>query len=229
MIIAVSGITPSLKAQLSNISGVDVRDWKAGEPYRIIITSGLTAQTSATQSAGETTGTEAHPTTASKQPEALGQIDPAILDAVRVGTPLLCIPQTDALSDGCAQQLAAAGAFAFNGNVGGYRAPWMGNWYFGREHALFDGLPTNAALGNFYQIPARQSNGLLIDKHPDAAPGAPMPEILIAYSRDHDRQVGAGTFTTHLGKGKVLYHRTPEFHPVLQARFLANALHWLTA
>jgi len=56
-----------------------------------------------------------------------------------------------------------------------------------------------------------------------------MPEILIAYSRDHDRQVGAGTFTTHLGKGKVLYHRTPEFHPVLQARFLANALHWLTA
>ena len=97
----------------------------------------------------------------------------------------------------------------------------MGNWYFGREHALFDGLPTNAALGNFYQIPARQSNGLLID-------GKDV-KILIAYSRDHDRQVGAGTFTTRLGKGKVLYHRTPDFHPVLQARFLANAIRWLTA
>ena len=89
----------------------------------------------------------------------------------------------------------------------------------------FSGLPTNAALGNFYQIPARQSNGLLID----AAPGESAPEILVAYSRDHDRNVGAGTFTTRLGKGKVLYHRTPEFHPVLQARFLANALRWLTS
>ena len=229
MIIAVSGITPNLRAKLSNISGADVRDWKAGEPYRIIVTSGLTAQTSNTQSVGETTGTEAHPTTAAKAPEVLGHIDPAILEAVRAGTPLFVLPQTDALSDGCAQQLAAAGAFAFHGNVGDYRAPWMGNWYFGREHALFNGLPTNAALGNFYQIPARQSNGLLIDRHPDAAPGQPAPEILIAYSRDHDRSVGAGTFTTRLGKGKVLYHRTPEFHPVLQARFLANALRWLTS
>jgi beta-galactosidase len=215
--VAVSGISPALREQLP----AELLEFKPGEAYDLIITSGLTADTSATQSVGETTGTEAHPTTASKQPEALGQIDPAILDAVRAGTPLLCIPQTDALSDGCAQQLAAAGAFAFHGNVGGYRAPWMGNWYFSREHALFDGLPTNAALGNFYQIPARQSNGLLID-------GKDV-EILIAYSRDHDRQVGAGTFTTRLGKGKVLYHRTPEFHPVLQARFLANALHWLTA
>ena len=154
----------------------------------------------------------------------VGQIDPAILDKVRAGTPLFCIPQTDALSDGCAQQLAATGAFAFHGNVGDFRAPWMGNWYFGREHAIFDGLPTNAALGGFYQIAGRQSNGLLID----AALGQPAPEILIAYSRDHDRKVGAGTFTTRLGKGKVLYHRTPEFHPVLQARFLANALRWLS-
>jgi hypothetical protein len=230
--IAICGITSELRKQLQNygdkhcLSFVDFDpNYEKRYKYRAVITSGLTAQTSATQSVGETTGTEAHPTTAAKKPEALGQIDPAILDAVRAGTPLLCIPQTDALSDGCAQQLAAAGAFAFHGNVGGYRAPWMGNWYFGREHAIFDGLPTNAALGNFYQIPARQSNGLLID----AAPGQPAPEILIAYSRDHDRQVGAGTFTTSLGKGKVLYHRTPEFHPVLQARFLANALRWLTA
>jgi beta-galactosidase len=219
--VGVSGISPVLRQQLESLGCAAVSDFKHGEIYGAIITSGLTAHTSATQSAGETTGTEAHPTTAAKQPETLGQIDPAILDAVRAGTPLLCIPQTDALSDGCAQQLAAASAFAFQGNVGGYRAPWMGNWYFGREHALFDGLPTNAALGNFYQIPARQSNGLLID-------GKDV-KILIAYSRDHDRQVGAGTFTTRLGKGKVLYHRTPDFHPVLQARFLANAIRWLTA
>ena len=225
--VAASGISPALRKQLSSIMYLDVEDFDPAQVkyYDVIITSGLTAHTSASQSVGETTGTEAHPTTADKQPEALGQIDPAILDAVHAGTPLFVLPQTDALSDGCAQQLAAAGAFAFHGNVGDYRAPWMGNWYFGREHALFSGLPTNAALGNFYQIPARQSNGLLID----AAPGESAPEILVAYSRDHDRNVGAGTFTTRLGKGKVLYHRTPEFHPVLQARFLANALRWLTS
>ena len=30
------------------------------------------------------------------------------------------------------------------------------------------------------------------------------------------------------GKGKLLFHRCPDFHPVLQQRFLANALRWLT-
>jgi hypothetical protein len=221
---AVSGISEPLKKQLIAVGDYtcfSITDFEPGKTYSAIITSGLTAHTSASQSVGETTGTEANPINAVQTTKELGHIDPAILDAVRAGTPLFCIPQADSLSDGCAQQLAAAGAFAFHGNVGDYRAPWMGNWYFGREHAIFDGLPTNAALGNFYQIPARQSNGLLID-------GKDV-EILIAYSRDHDRQVGAGTFTTRLGKGKVLYHRTPDFHPVLQARFLANALRWLTS
>ena len=151
----------------------------------------------------------------------LQEIANILLDARRTGKTLDDLPigyQPADLTEICYVQDLVAAAF---GPVGGYRAPWMGNWYFSREHALFDGLPTNAALGNIYQIPARQSNGLLID-------GKDV-EILIAYSRDHDRQVGAGTSTTRLGKGKVLYHRTPEFHPVLQARFLANALHWLTA
>jgi hypothetical protein len=49
-----------------------------------------------------------------------------------------------------------------------------------------------------------------------------------AYSRDHSRVIGAGTFTSKLGAGKVLYHRVPEMQPVMQARFLANALRWLT-
>jgi hypothetical protein len=154
----------------------------------------------------------------------LGHIDPAILEAAKAGTPLLVIPQADTLSDGCAQQLAAAGAFTYHGNVGDFRAPWMGNWYVGREHALFAGMPTNAALGGFYQIPGRQSNGLLIEKTPSGAD----IEIVVAYSRDHDRKIGAGTFTTRLGKGKLLYHRVPPMHPVMQQRFLANAIRWLT-
>jgi hypothetical protein len=76
----------------------------------------------------------------------VGVLADGILEAVRAGTPLLAIPQADALSDGVAKQLA-----------------------------------------------------------------------------------GAGTFTTKLGKGKVVYQRVPEMHPVMQARFLANALSWLVS
>jgi hypothetical protein len=223
--IAVSGISQQLRQQLTQLGPLfSVYDFKPGRPCMAILTAGLTSTSTATQSAGETTGLEANPINAVQTTAVPGHIDPAILEAVRAGTPLLCIPQADSLSAGCAQQLAAAGCFTYHGTVGDFRAPWMGNWYFGRQHPIFAGLPTNAALGTFYQVPGRQSNGLLIDR----APNAPAPEILIAYSRDHDRNIGASTFTTQLGKGRILYHRTPDFHPVLQQRFLANALHWLT-
>jgi hypothetical protein len=151
----------------------------------------------------------------------LGELAAGILDAVRAGTPLLAIPQADALSDGVAKQLAAAGAFTYNGNVGDFRAPWMGNWYFVRKHPIYDGLPVDQPMGIHYQAKGRESNGLLVD-----GPGV---EIVAAYSRDHDRRIGAGTFTTKLVRGKVLYHRVPEMQPVMQARLLANALRWLTS
>jgi hypothetical protein len=199
----------------------------------VIISAGITSHTRADGQVGETTGLEAAPPMKpGHTPEpgeeaqiiALGHLQTGILDAVRAGTPLLAIPQTDTLSDGVAKELAAAGAFTYRGDVGDFRAPWMGNWYFVREHALFEGLPQNQALGGFYQCKGRPSNGLLVDKSPNGAP----IEVIVGYSRDHDRNIGAGTFTAHLGKGKVIFHRCPDFHPVLQQRFLANALRWLT-
>jgi hypothetical protein len=155
----------------------------------------------------------------------VGVLADGIIDAVRAGTPLLAIPQVDSLSEGVAKQLAAAGAFAYSGTVGDVRAPWMGNWYFVRKHAIYDGLPVDQAMGIHYQAHGREANGLLIDR----APNGPEVEIVAAYSRDHDRRIGAGTFTTKLGAGKILYHRVPEMHPVMQQRFLANALRWLTS
>jgi beta-galactosidase len=139
---------------------------------------------------------------------------------VRGGTPL-AIPHANTLSDGVAKQLAAAGAFSYNGTVGDFRAPWMGNWYFVRNHPLYEGLPADQVMGIHYQAKGRQSNGLLVD--------GPNVEIVAAYSRDHDRNIGAGTFTAKLGSTKILFHRIPDFTAPLQKRFLANAIHWLTS
>jgi hypothetical protein len=233
--VAFSGITKTLRTQLSTLLGAPLQEFVPGQKYDAIVTSGLTDHASATQNSGDTTGLETQPTVLLKPhpPEPgetespinqLGHIDPAILEAVRAGTPLLAIPQADTLSEGVAKQLAAAGAFTYHGTVGDFRAPWMGNWYFVRKHPIYAGLPVDQVMGIHYQAKGRQSNGLLIDKHPDGAP----VEIIAAYSRDHDRNIGAGTFTTKLGSGKLLYQRVPELHPVLQQRFLSNALAWLT-
>ncbi len=220
--VAVSGITSSARRQLEEVAtrlGMELRDFAAGARYDAIVSQGLTTNSSAFQLSGDDTGLEAHPGGgATSGHTGAGSLDAAILDAVKDGTPLLAMPQADALSEGVARQLAGAGAFTYKGTVGDFRAPWMGNWYFVREHPVYAGLPVNQAMGIHYQAKGRESNGLLVDGD---------IEIIAAYSRDHDRRVGAGTFAAKLGAGRVLYHRVPEFHPVTQQRFLANALLWL--
>lgn len=235
--IAVSGIEPRLRERLEALSrsltSLRIVDFKEGETYAAIISAGITAHTSTEGPIGETTGEQMPVMKPGHKPEPgevptptqLGSFAPGLLDAVRSGTPLFAIPQADTLSEGLAKELAAAGAFNYHGVVGDFRAPWMGNWYFVRKHALFSGMPVNAAMGGFYQAPGRQSNGLLVDR----APNGPEIEIIVGYSRDHDRKVGAGTFTTRLGKGKVLFHRVPLMQSIMEQRFLANALLWLTA
>ena len=228
--VAVSGISAGLQKQLEECESWNcfrIHAFQPGQKYDVIISSGITSHTTTDQDSGETTGESMPTMKPGHKPEPgetatttqLGHLQQGILEAVQAGTPLLAIPQADTLSDGVAQQLAAAGAFTYHGAVGDLRAPWMGNWYFVREHALFEGLPTNCAMGNFYQIPGRPSNGLLVD--------GPNVELIAAYSRDHDRKIGAGTFTTRLNNTKILYHRIPDMHPVMQQRFLANALRWL--
>jgi hypothetical protein len=227
--VAVSGVSETLRKQLikaGEYTCLEIHDFKPGEKYVAIISSGLVTGAATTQNAGDTTGLEAQPSGAAARPAVqAGVLADGILEAVRAGTPLLAIPQTDALSDGVAKQLAAAGAFTYSGNVGDVRAPWMGNWYFVRKHPVYDGLPVDQAMGIHYQAKGQAANGLVVDR----APGGAEVEIVAAYSRDHSRVIGAGTFTTKLGAGKVLYHRVPEMQPVMQQRFLANALRWLTS
>ena len=143
----------------------------------------------------------------------------ALLVAVRAGLPLLALPSTEGHASSVARQLAEAGAFRFDGMVGTSRASWMGAWYFVREHRLFEGMPVNQALGLHYQVKSGGANGWRI-----AGDGV---EIVAGYGRDHDRHLGAGTFTAKLGGARLVLHQIQGMHPALHRRFLRNALHYL--
>lgn len=230
--IGVSGLQAASRKQfdeLASLIGATVKDFASGERFDLIISAGWTKRAKMDGQIGETTGEQmpvmkpGHKPEPGEVPEptVLGQLQDGILEAVRNGTPLFAIPQADTLAQGVAQDLAKAGAFTYNGEVGDFRAPWMGNWYFNRAHALFEGMPVDQGMGGFYQAKGRQSNGLRVE--------GPNVEVLVGYSRDHDRHVGAGTFLTRLGRGKIVFHRCPDFQPVMQRRFLANVVRWLTA
>jgi len=47
------------------------------------------------------------------------------------------------------------------------------------------------------------------------------------YSRDHDRNVGAATFTAPLGKGTVLFQAVRGMQPCVYERFITNSLSFL--
>ena len=149
-----------------------------------------------------------------------GALTDALLARVRTGLPLLVDTGDEHVADAEAQQLARAGAFRYDGLVGGARAPWMGSWYFVRAHPVYDGLPVGEAMKGDYQVSTGGANGLRVD-----GPGV---QIIAAYGRDHDRNLGAGTFTAPFGSGLVLFQSMPAMHPAMRQRWLANALAFLT-
>ena len=224
--VGVSGILASVHQQLAALPGVSVSDFAPGTKYDLIVASGVVKGAKLDRPDGE----KPHP-----QPEHAkgkpvesgppGHIPDEVLAAVRAGTPMLAAVPDDFLADGVARQLAAAGAFNYYGQVGDLRAPWMGNWLFVREHPTFAGLPVNRVLGIYYQAHGKQSNGLVIER----AAGAPDPVVIMGYSRDHARKIGAASFLCWIGNTPVLVHRAPAFSEPLQLRWLANAITHLTS
>jgi hypothetical protein len=217
--VAVLGVLPVTRAQLGALSGVVAEDYAEGRRYDAIVVSGLTGKSTEAQRLGGDEGVTLQK--ANNLPLVPGEVPQSVIVAAQAGTPLLVIAQEDGLADGLATQLAAAGAFSYRGQVGRTRAPWMGSWCFLRAHPAYEGLPANQAMGLHYQTPGRLANGLLVDGE-----GV---DVFVGYSRDHDRQVGAGTFTARLGKGKLLFQRLPDLNGPMQQRFLRNALAWLCA
>ncbi|HWU14649.1 MAG TPA: glycoside hydrolase family 2 TIM barrel-domain containing protein [Caulobacter sp.] len=222
--IGVSGIARSLRDQLALLPGVVLEDFKPGVRYDGVIASGLKSDEIVRRQVGEQTGLEAQPKKGDKPLVMLGELPPEVLAAVKAGVPLLAMIQEDGLAEGVARQLSGLGLFDYAGQVGGLRAPWMGNWNYVRAHSTFAGLPVDRGLSVLHQVEGQPSNGLLIDGPGGERTGV---EVIAAYSRDHDRRNGAASFIAR-GEGmRVLVHRLPDMAGPLQRRWLANAVDWL--
>lgn len=215
--VALQGVLPVTRAQFARLPGVVVEDYAEGAAYDAIVVSGLTEKSNEAQRLGGDAGLRMQrDKTLTSAP---GEAPASTIAALKSGTPLLVIAQEDGLADGLANQLAAAGAFTYRGQVGRTRVPWMGSWMFVRSHPVYAGLPVNQAMTIHYQAHGRQANGLLVD--------GPDVDVFVGYGRDHDRQVGASSFTARLGRGKLLFQRVPDMNGPMQQRFLRNALAWL--
>ena len=214
--VGISSLAPGVEAALRKVPMITVEPFSAGTRYDVIAGSGGGAEASRNL-AVDAEG--AYKPGSGSTPEFT--LPEEVLSAVKGGTPLLAVTPTDGQSIGVAKQLAALGAFQFHGMIGPSRASWMGSWYFVRRHPLYDGMPVDQAMSIHYQVKGGGSNGWLVD-----GPGV---DIVCAYSRDHDRNIGAGTFTARLQNSNIVMHRIADMHPVLLQRFLANALLYLAA
>lgn len=158
-------------------------------------------------------------------------IDSTLLARVREGSSLLVLAEGETAVQQLGDQLGRAGAFRYLGHVGEARASWMGSWYFVRKNPLYDGLPVDCGMGSTYQIPVTNADAPLID--------GDNVEVVAGYSRDHDRNIGAASFTASLGKGKIVFHSLPGMvtglngisdgiNEVFLKRLLANSVRYLT-
>ncbi len=157
-------------------------------------------------------------------------IDSQILERVRNGLQLLAVPEGEDAILAYSKILGKAGAYKHIGHTGKTRASWMGSWFFNREHPVLEGLPVNQAMKSYYQVPVRNSDGVLLDGN--------NVDVFIGYGRDHDRNIGAAGFTVNFGKGKILFFTLPGMlsglldessgmQPVILKRILSNSLHYL--
>ena len=212
--IATLGLSDEMAAQLAFIPGIRLEPFAPGQRYDLIIASPPTARptdTVSTDDVGADRRSRSIPPT---------QLPPEIVAAFTAGTPLFVLCTSDGQAVGAGAQLASAAGFKFSGMVGSSRASWMGTWFFVRKHPVYDGLPVDRAMSIEYQVKGSDSNGLIVD-----GDGI---EIIAAYSRDHDRNIGAGTFV-YWGQGrKLLFHRVTQMHRIFHRRLLSNGIQFLT-
>ena len=212
--VATLGLSSEIAAQLAAIPGLVIEPFAAGSHYDVIVASPPTAlptDTVSTDDVGADKRSKSIPPT---------ELPGGIVADFASGTPLLVLCTSDGQATGAGAQLAKAAGFTFGGLVGSSRASWMGTWFFVRNHPVYDGLPADRAMSIEYQVKGSDSNGLIV-----SGDGI---EIIAAYSRDHDRKIGAGTFAWSGHGRKLLFHRITEMHRVFHRRLLSNGIQYLT-
>jgi beta-galactosidase len=211
--VATLGLADEMTSQLAPIPGLTLEPFVSNHHYDLIIASPPTARptdTVSTDDVGADRRSRSIPPT---------QLPAEIVAAFTSGTPLFVLCTSDGQAEGAGAQLASAARFTYSGMVGSSRASWMGTWFFVRRHPVYAGLPTDRAMSIEYQVKGSDSNGLIVD-------GEGI-EIIAAYSRDHDRKIGAGTFA-YSGQGrKLLFHRITQMHNVFHRRLLSNGIQFL--
>jgi beta-galactosidase len=213
--LATLGLADGMAAQLAPIPGIRLEPFKQDEHYDLIVASPPTARPTDTVHTDDVgADLRSHSIPATKLPDE-------IVAAFSSGTPLFVLCTSDGQAVGAGAQLASAAGFRFDGMVGSSRASWMGTWFFVRKHPVYDGLPVDRAMSIEYQVKGSDSNGLIV-----SGDGI---EIIAAYSRDHDRKIGAGTFAWSGHGRKLLFHRITQMHRVLHRRLLSNGIQYLTA
>ena len=208
------GLADAMAAQLAPIPGLRLEPFRQGERYDLIVASPPTARptdTVHTDDVGADLRSHSIPPT---------KLPGEIVAAFTAGTPLFVLCTSDGQAMGAGPQLASAAGFQCDGMVGSSRASWMGTWFFVRKHPVYDGLPINRAMSIEYQVKGSDSNGLIV-----SGDGV---EIIAAYSRDHDRKIGAGTFAWSGHGRKLLFHRITQMHRVFHRRLLSNGIQYLT-
>jgi beta-galactosidase len=207
------GLAAEIAAQLAPIPGLVLTPFAPGRHFDLILASPPTARptdTVSTDDVGADRRSRSIPPT---------NLPDEVVAAYAGGRPLFVVCTNDGQAEGAGAHLAEASGFQFEGMVGSSRASWMGTWFFVRRHPVYEGLPVDRAMSIEYQVKGSDSNGLVV-----SGEGI---EIIAAYSRDHDRKIGAGTFT-YAGQGRrLLFHRITGMHAVFHRRLLSNAIRFL--
>jgi hypothetical protein len=201
--------------RLSAFPKLTAEAYQDGQKYDLILAA---SATTTRKLAPMDTGAPGR-TALSQSADPTAVLTPTVLQSIHSGTPLLVLAGDDPHGSALAKELASAGALEFSGSVPTARASWMGNWIFLRSHPLYNGLPVNEVMKGDYQISVRSCYGLLVD--------GPDVQIIAGYGRDHDRNLGAATFTTKLSGTPIVFQTVNGMHSVIEQRFLANALNFL--
>jgi beta-galactosidase len=150
----------------------------------------------------------------------------AIERARRDGTRVVLLTTGGGDAEQMAAFLAAQGLANYSGPVGPSGPSWMGFWFFGRQHWLLAGLPSNCVLDWPYQIAS--GDGLMLS-------GSGV-ESVIGYGRNHDPNVGVAAAIVQCGQGQIVLLALPglmdsfvnstsgKFQPVTAKRLMFNAL-----